>query len=469
MTLPGIISNLLDVCQKHNATCFAWGNFALAMLNNYCPDKKENFAFLDHYDFFVAAESEQKILSVLEEFSIRLSSAHITCSVERSANIPVRCILNLPGAMKREIHVHGPGIIQGPVKELHMTNDKLLRKHAFKLSRFFPVAYTRYYDLLVPVPNDPVFVFSHIVPFKNDRITNTYTFGQGCEKLTINCSFEIPGLTNFLTGNGNMEKVRAVTFNDLCVNSPVLDVFPSLETILKANNQDAILRFEDCENIVPLERGDGNYRLTDNNKRRGWSQYGQEDFVTKYFKNKTNGFFVEVGGFDGESFSNTLYLERELHWDGILIEAIPPLYKRLKSKHRKCFILNSCISDTVQVQNFVHAGALSSSDIAMTDKHKNRIQNEHAQLVPQKYRIYCKSFLRILDATGTRKIDFFSLDVEGGELIILNSIDFTNLDIELFTIETDQHRDEIIKFMESKGYTRIHKLSGDDLFQKKRS
>jgi hypothetical protein len=37
------------------------------------------------------------------------------------------------------------------------------------------------------------------------------------------------------------------------------------------------------------------------------------------------GFFVEVGGNDGISQSNTAYLERYLGWRGLLIEPIPEL------------------------------------------------------------------------------------------------------------------------------------------------
>ena len=33
------------------------------------------------------------------------------------------------------------------------------------------------------------------------------------------------------------------------------------------------------------------------------------DIVVDYFKNKTNGFFIEAGAWDGEWLSNTLFLE----------------------------------------------------------------------------------------------------------------------------------------------------------------
>jgi len=40
-----------------------------------------------------------------------------------------------------------------------------------------------------------------------------------------------------------------------------------------------------------------------------WSQYGRDQLINKLLKR--NGFFVEIGGYDGETFSNSLFLEKE--------------------------------------------------------------------------------------------------------------------------------------------------------------
>jgi hypothetical protein len=67
---------------------------------------------------------------------------------------------------------------------------------------------------------------------------------------------------------------------------------------------------------------------------------------------------------------------------------------------------------------------------------------------------------------GQAHIDYFSLDVEGVEMIILQSIDWKHLDIDVFTIETDQHRQDIRTFMKIHGYKWIQTISGDDVFRK---
>ena len=59
---------------------------------------------------------------------------------------------------------------------------------------------------------------------------------------------------------------------------------------------------------------------------------------------QTNGFFVESGALDGERLSNSLFFEKYRNWRGILIEPHPGSYRILRSKNRKAFSLNSCLS-----------------------------------------------------------------------------------------------------------------------------
>lgn len=57
-----------------------------------------------------------------------------------------------------------------------------------------------------------------------------------------------------------------------------------------------------------------------------------------------HGFFVECGANDGQYLSNTLQLETESQWTGLLIEADPVLSKRMLGKHRKAWIADVCAS-----------------------------------------------------------------------------------------------------------------------------
>jgi hypothetical protein len=70
----------------------------------------------------------------------------------------------------------------------------------------------------------------------------------------------------------------------------------------------------------------------------------------------------------------------------------------------------------------------------------------------------------VYEFASTKIIDYFSLDVEGAEMIILQSIDWKHLDIDVYTIETDQHRQDILTLLKTHRYKWIQIILGDDLF-----
>jgi hypothetical protein len=59
------------------------------------------------------------------------------------------------------------------------------------------------------------------------------------------------------------------------------------------------------------------------------SQLGQDLAVLKAFKDKTNGFFIEIGASDGMELSNTYLLETKYNWKGICVEPIPRRFELL--------------------------------------------------------------------------------------------------------------------------------------------
>ena len=59
----------------------------------------------------------------------------------------------------------------------------------------------------------------------------------------------------------------------------------------------------------------------------------------------SDGFFIECGANDGESISNTLWVERNLGWKGVLIEADPRPLEKLLQKNRKAYIGKFCVSN----------------------------------------------------------------------------------------------------------------------------
>ena len=75
-----------------------------------------------------------------------------------------------------------------------------------------------------------------------------------------------------------------------------------------------------------------------------FSQSNQDKVVDQYFKQKTNGIFLEVAAGNGILFSNSLFFERERNWTGLLIESTGYSFRRLLKVHRKAYAVNVCFS-----------------------------------------------------------------------------------------------------------------------------
>ncbi|CAL4140743.1 unnamed protein product, partial [Meganyctiphanes norvegica] len=88
--------------------------------------------------------------------------------------------------------------------------------------------------------------------------------------------------------------------------------------------------------------------------------------VIKIFGNDVNGkqgTFLEAGAYDGEFLSNTLFLEKEYGWRGILVEANPDFFKRLLKKNRKSYAVNICLNTNPYPTKEEFMIASSESDI----------------------------------------------------------------------------------------------------------
>ena len=63
-------------------------------------------------------------------------------------------------------------------------------------------------------------------------------------------------------------------------------------------------------------------------------QAEQDKFVCNVLKNKTNGFFVEVGSHHPININNTYVLENSLSWRGLMFEWAQERFEDLYKKHR---------------------------------------------------------------------------------------------------------------------------------------
>ncbi|XP_076101019.1 uncharacterized protein LOC143070724 [Mytilus galloprovincialis] len=179
---------------------------------------------------------------------------------------------------------------------------------------------------------------------------------------------------------------------------------------------------------------------------------GQAAFVDNRLNFKKGGFFVECGALDGETRSNTLIFERSRGWNGLLIEADPSNYALVKKKNRKAFTINACLSIypyPVKLQ------FKKSFNVGKIVQNRNLTGNNIVD-------VQCFPLYSILKALSVTHVDFFSLDVEGNELQVLETIPFDKLYIDIMTVEIAHvpgGQTPVKTFVENKGYSSLIKMS----------
>jgi len=169
-----------------------------------------------------------------------------------------------------------------------------------------------------------------------------------------------------------------------------------------------------------------------------YSQANQDKWVCELLDYKSNGFFLEIGAYDGIQTSNTYTLEKFLNWSGICIEANKEVFERLK-QNRNCINIHAAASNYDGLCNFGGDRINGGSTV-----------------------VSCYTLDTILiQNNAPKEIDYISIDVEGHELDILRSFNFKNWDIKLFTIEHNLYcdgpvkKDSLFKLLTENNFTRV--------------
>lgn len=169
-----------------------------------------------------------------------------------------------------------------------------------------------------------------------------------------------------------------------------------------------------------------------------YSQSNQDKWVVEFLRFKKNGYFVELGAYDGIQTSNTYYMEKNLGWEGLCVEANPRVYQSL-IKNRKSKNVNVALNDYVGECFFL-------GDKITT----------HGIKVP------CNLLSNVLiENNCPNNIDYLSIDIEGYEYIVLKDFDFDRWNIGMMTIEHnlycdgDGRKNKIYNLLTKNGFERV--------------
>lgn len=204
-----------------------------------------------------------------------------------------------------------------------------------------------------------------------------------------------------------------------------------------------------------------------------YSQIEQDKYYIENVINyKSIGVFIEIGGYDGITGSNTYFLEKNLSWSGIIIECNPVMVEKCK-ENRKCIICDKAIykESNKEIEIVIPQGKEIVGGKEQLSGIKDYIKSESLNVFKDSYKlnkIIKVKTININDLLEKHKlyeIDYVSLDIEGYELEVLKTWNFDKFKVKYLTVEhgnVQQYQNQIRYFLLSKGFSFSRNNKWDD-------
>jgi FkbM family methyltransferase len=198
-----------------------------------------------------------------------------------------------------------------------------------------------------------------------------------------------------------------------------------------------------------------------------FSQAGQDEILDRVvFRERRGGVFVEIGVHDGISGSNTLFFEIFRGWSGLLIEASPRLHAEAqKLRTTPCLQVavapEAGYAEFLDVQRgYTQMGGLITS---LSQKPKEIIASD-PRTVSEVIRVPTRPLAEILADQGLSRIDYVSIDIEGGELATLSTFPFDRCEIGAWSVEMNEFSPQIDRVMSDAGFQLVSHVGVDALY-----
>ncbi len=199
--------------------------------------------------------------------------------------------------------------------------------------------------------------------------------------------------------------------------------------------------------------------------QKSYSQDGEDVVLAAYYhgRKRHKGFYVDVGAHHPVRFSNTwMYYRRG--WRGINIDPTPGSMRPFRFFRRRDINLEIGIGRHLTQLTFYcfNEPALNTFDEALA---KQRDTGKPYRIV-KKVSVPVEPLARVLDANlpPGQQIDFFTIDVEGLDLEVLESNDWTKYRPEFILVEDPEFspgqpaESAVYHFLKSKNYEMIAAL-----------
>jgi FkbM family methyltransferase len=202
-----------------------------------------------------------------------------------------------------------------------------------------------------------------------------------------------------------------------------------------------------------------------------FSQDGEDIVIAELFKDKLEGFYVDVGAHHPQRFSNTYYFYLK-GWSGINIDAMPGSMKIFDDLRSRDINLEIPISDKSEILTYYEFDepALNSFSLPLSQE---RIKTSSYKIIAET-QLKTQTLAEVLDKhlPPEQKIDFLSIDVEGLDYQVMSSNNWDKYkpkvilveDLELSSLK-NINTSKVCLFLEQRGYVLLAKTMRTLIFK----
>ena len=181
----------------------------------------------------------------------------------------------------------------------------------------------------------------------------------------------------------------------------------------------------------------------------------EDTAVLNYFKDRKNGFYVDVGCYHPIHRNNTHLLHKQENWSGINIDTSQFSIDLFNYMRPKDLNYNCAISDKNENIKLFYQKELSQLSTTEKGQAESVFQGNIKEKEMQAFTL---DEVLNRDRYKKSKIDFLDIDVEGADLKVLKGLSFDKFKPELICIEIHEKEvelSEIYKFLVDKKYELI--------------
>ena len=180
----------------------------------------------------------------------------------------------------------------------------------------------------------------------------------------------------------------------------------------------------------------------------------EDTAVLDYFKDKKNGFYVDVGCYHPIHRNNT-YLLHKQNWNGVNIDTSEFSIDLFNHMRPKDLNYNCAISNRNEIIKLFYQKEFSQLSTTVSAQAKTVFQGN---IKEKEIQAFTLDEILSEGKFKNNKIDFLDIDVEGADLKVLEGLSFDVYKPELVSVEIhtkEIKKSEVYKFLTNKNYQLI--------------